>query len=58
MIGHVGEGCKNAQIIYYKSLLGDIIVQTCSLTSIYNGIYTVCIMIHLNEQVRLIEVET
>ena len=39
--GKVGEADKMLKTIYNKSLLGVIFVQTCSLTSIYNGMYKV-----------------
>ena len=45
MIGHgeVGEAVKLLKKNYNKSLLGVIFVQTCSLTSVYNDMYTVFI---------------
>ena len=44
----------HGETVYYKSSLGAIFVQTCSLTSIYNGMYTACSY----DTVRLIELET
>ena len=44
MIGQKREGCQNAKKkpIYYESSLVAYFVQTCSLTSIFNGMYTLC----------------
>ena len=51
-----GEQSKCPKKYYYKSSSVTIFVQNCSLISIYNGMYTVfSVMIHLNEQVRLVE---
>ena len=44
------EGCQNAP----KQIWVTNFRQTCSLISIYTGMYTV-VMMHLSEQVRLVE---
>ena len=43
MLDQRGEGCQNyQQTNYYNSLLFTSFVQTCTLTSIYNGMHTAC----------------
>ena len=41
MRGQRGEGCQNA-IFFYKSSLVANFLQTCSLISMHNVMYTVC----------------
>ena len=56
-LAKVGKAVKmlKKNYIYYKSALVTNFVQTCSLISIYKGMYTVCsyYIIHHSEQVRL-----
>ena len=42
MFDQKGQAVKMLKTNYYRSLLVTIFVQTCSLISIYNGMYTVC----------------
>ena len=55
MFDQRGKAVKVLKTNYYKSLLVTNFVPTCSFISLYNGMYTVCVMIHLSEQAILIE---